>query len=261
MKRHGDTSKRPCVRGCMTEHFSSCPSFGTSTDSSCKGCAPAMARDGMLICDRCYRAMRRLIDDAPDLIAHLRSIADPTRARVYDRVLVQSSQPELPAPVDASILDASNDVAVTLRIWEARILHPNADTRRYHLAAGIEGDVAADVARWDADVILAGLDLIANDKRQVLALADALLTRSTSPSPDFWSIADVATRWPIDDRPRWAEAPCPACDLMTVRVVPSRRRGGRTRYICRECQWEADDLDDGGLWAIAFAEAVPAVPA
>ncbi|MDJ1113221.1 hypothetical protein [Microbacterium dauci] len=205
--------------------------------------------------------MRRLIDDAPDLIAHLRSVADPTKARVYDRVLVQSSQPELPAPVDASILDASNDIAVTLRIWEARVLHPEAETRAYHLRAGIEGDVAADSARWDADVVLAGLDLIANDKRQVLALGDALLARSGSSSPDFWSLADVAARWAIDDKPRWAEAPCPECDLMTVRVQPSHRRGGRTRYVCNECGWEANDLDDGGLWAIAFAESVPAVPA
>ncbi|MEV8269136.1 hypothetical protein AB0P19_02240 [Microbacterium oleivorans] len=242
-------------------HFSMCPSFGTSTDTSCSGCVPVAARDGVLICERCYRSIRRLVDDAPDLLAHLRSIADPTKARVYDRVLVQSSRPEYPAPVDASVLDASNDIAVTLRNWADRVANPNDDVFDRHLQAGIDAASAHDDARACADLILSELDAIANDKHQVLALADALMSRSETSSPAFWSIADVATRWAIDDRPRWAEAPCPACDLMTVRVMPSRRRGGRTRYICRECEWEADDLDDGGLWAIAFADSVPAVPA
>lgn len=259
----GDTSTRPCIRGCMVldAHFSECPSFGQSTDTSCKGCVPAVARPGVLVCERCYRSIRRLIDDAPDYVAHLRSIADPTKARVYDRVMVQSSKQEYPAPVDANVIDASNDIAITLRNWADRVANPDDDVFDRHLQAGIDAATAHDDIRACADLILSELDAIANNKHQVLALAAALLTRSTTTHPDFWTVADVASRWPIDDSPRWAEAPCPACDLMTVRVMPSRRRGGRTRYVCRECEWEADDLDDGGLWAIAFAESVPAVPA
>lgn len=261
MKNPGDRDDRHCVRGCTVKdvHFSSCPSFGDGEGGSCRGCAPRAAVGGMLVCEGCYRSMRRLIDDAPDLIAHLRSIADPTKARAYDAVSVSSSRPELPAPVAADLLDASNDVAVTLRMWETRILHPEVEGRRFHLAAGIEGDVAADEARWCADVLLAALDLIANDKRQVLALSLAVLSRSLTTSPDFWSIADVDEKWSLEDRMRWAEAPCPRCDMRTVRVLPPRSRTGITRYICRECEWEANEHDDEGLWAAVFssAESVP----
>lgn len=261
MTYRSDLDARFCVRGCTVRdvHFSTCPSFGDAEGGTCRGCAPRAAADGMLICQSCYRSMRRLIDDAPDLLAHLRSIADPTKARAYDAVSVSSSRPELPAPVAADLLDASNDVAVTLRMWEDRILHPDVDDRRYHLAAGIQGDVAADQARWCADVMLAGLDAIANDKRQAIALGRAVLERSMTSSPDFWTIADVAAKWSLEDRMRWAEAACPQCDMKAVRVLPPRSRVGITRYICRECEWEANDQDDDGLWAAVFssAEAVP----
>ncbi|MCB8043665.1 hypothetical protein JM654_04000 [Microbacterium oxydans] len=71
----------------------------------------------MLICERCYRSLRRHLEDAADIVGHLRSIADPTKAAVFDRIRVQSSAIEIPAPVAADLIDASNDITTTLNMW------------------------------------------------------------------------------------------------------------------------------------------------
>ncbi|KEP72870.1 hypothetical protein HR12_39515, partial [Microbacterium sp. SUBG005] len=98
-------------------HFATCPWLGVEEGSeraaamlaagvaSCSGCAPRIARDGVLLCEGCYRRIRRLLGDVADLIAHLRSLADPLKAAVYDRVMVSSSRPDLPAPVPADLVD------------------------------------------------------------------------------------------------------------------------------------------------------------
>lgn len=78
---------RACIRGCMRrgEHFAECTDYGT-TDGDCKGCVPSTAREGALVCNRCFYRVRRHLDDAPDLVAHLRSIADPTKAKQFKLV-------------------------------------------------------------------------------------------------------------------------------------------------------------------------------
>lgn len=83
----------------------------------CRDCVMVEARDGVLLCERCYRRLRRHIEDAADIVGHLRSIADPTTAAVFDRIRVQSSAIEIPAPVAADLIDASNDITTTMNRW------------------------------------------------------------------------------------------------------------------------------------------------
>ena len=117
------TSDRTCARpGCMTrgKHFASCPDYG-KTDGDCRGCVPSEARDGAIICERCYRAVRGAITDAPDLVGHLRSIADPTKSSWnFDR-LSGGSRAELPAPVQAAII--ADNVAATLMFHDQDAAH------------------------------------------------------------------------------------------------------------------------------------------
>ena len=268
-------AERPCIRGCgiQGEHFAVCPWYPKPEPAPvaegeeppkvelpegppCRGCVPRPARDGALICERDYRALSRLLDDAPDIVGHLRSRADPMKAAVYDRIMVSSSRPELPAPVAADLLDASDDIMRLLRAWALYVQFPGQGWRAAGLEAGIDTADAYEDAHGCVEVILADLDRIVNTV-EVVNLCDGVIVQHSG-SPDVWTIADAIARYPLDDRPRWATSPCPKCDILTVRVSPPRRRGGRTRYLCTTCEWEADSNDDGGLWRDVFADDVPA---
>ncbi len=252
-------SDRYCIRGCKIrgEHFATCTRSGEAYkgDDPCPGCAQVDARDGVLICERCYRTLRRHLEDAADVVGHLRSIADPTKAAVFDRIRVQSSSIEIPAPVAADLIDASNDITTTLNMWANHVA--GEDRPGAGLAAGAMADAAHDVVRMAADVILDELDDLANDSHQIEALCEGVMVVHQG-APDVWTVADAAVRWPLEDSPRWAQAPCPECDLMAVRVQPGRN-GRPSRYRCAtsECDWEANSNDDGGLWASVFAEPAP----
>ena len=260
-------SDRVCIRGCMVRdvHFATCPWFGVEEGSKraekmiaddvrpCSGCAPRVARDGVLLCEGCYRRIRRLLGESADLIAHLRSLADPLKAAVYDRVMVSSSRPDLPAPVSADLVDASDDLMRMLQGWAA-VVDPGL-AGRAGLAAGTETATAFDDADLYLQAILADFDHLAN-RAEITALADAVLHRHAG-EPEWWSVVDALAKWPLDDQPRWAKNPCPECDCKTVRVRPPRRKGDAAVYRCTTCDWESDDRADDGFWAEAFAEQIP----
>ncbi|MDF2991877.1 MAG: MPMin1 gp24 [Microbacterium sp.] len=218
-------------------HFASCPDFGRE-GGDCRGCVPVAARDGAMICDRCYRSLRRYLDETPDLLGHLRSIADPTKATRYSSERVSSSRVDLPAPVAADLLDASNDIMLMLREWALEIQFPGQGWFVHGLEAGVDGEDVHDDARGCVDVILEDYDRLVN-RKEIANLADVVLVRHAEDRP-FWSVADASVKWPLDDRPRWAANPCPECDMRMVRVVPSR---GRIRFVCQHCDWTGDSRD------------------
>lgn len=250
-------SERYCIRGCTIrdQHYATCDGSSVEYQGLCTGCAQVDAREGALICERCYRRLRHHLEDAADVVAHLRSIADPTKAAVFDRVRVQSSSVELPAPVAADLIDASNDITTTLNMWANHVA--GEDRPGAGLPAGALADAAHDVVQLATEVILEELDTLVNDLDQVDALCDGVIVVHRD-APEVWTVADAAVRWPLDDHPRWAQAPCPVCDLMAVRVQPGRNgRPGRYRCTTTDCDWEANSKDDGGLWASVFAEPDP----
>lgn len=274
-------SEPGCIRGCTLRdgrHLAACADYGRAEAHeqaaaylpakdraeyvpTCAGCVPVGSRDGAMICDRCYRAAERVIEDLPDLIAHLRSIADPTKAVVYDRIMVSSSRPDIPAPVAADLLDSSNDLMRTLREWALFVQFPGQGWHAAGLEAGIDAADAFDDANGCARVVLGALPAIANST-EVRALCEALLTRHNLKQPvPWWSAVDALTRWPLDDRVRWANTECPNCTCKTVRVFPPRRAGMPARFDCTTCTFSKTDRDDDGLWAEAFAEVVPPMPA
>lgn len=260
-------SERDCVRGCKLRdgrHMATCADWGKPEDeATCQGCVPRPARDGALICERCYRSLQRHLEDAADVVGHIRSMADPLKAAVYSNMPSAASKPEAPAPVAAALLDAGDSVVRLLAEW---CLHftPEHDPlrmrRMFHgLDAGDAADVAYDTAVWFSTGLLQSLDDIVNDAG-VKPFADAVLTRHTGDPAGWpwWSVADALSRFRLDDRPRWATMPCPGCDCKTVRVTPPRRVGMSARYTCTTCEWDRTDRDDGGFWAEAFADVVPA---
>lgn len=113
-------SDQPCIRGCVEAgvHYATCPSYGKA-DGECSGCAPEPVRDHALICDTCYRRLKGLLRDLPDLLGRMRSLTDPSRAAVFDRVRVATSVTKASAPLDDDLADAIRVVESVLDVWLA----------------------------------------------------------------------------------------------------------------------------------------------
>lgn len=233
---------RACIRGCVVEgvHFATCSDFDGKA-GTCRGCAPVEARDGVMVCDRCYGRLLRRLEAVPDLVAHLRSIADPLKAAVYDRVLVSGSgSTEAPAPVSADLLDATTD-----------IMHVIAGPR---LAPGAASDVAYRHALLAVAEVLDTYDDIANDRAAFLEWWRLIMSASLEDYPEFWTVTRALSRWPLEDRRKWASQPCPECGLRAVKITPPRHRYSRTWFVCEKCGWRKTERDDDGLWAAAFGQ-------
>lgn len=190
-------SDRVCIRGCLQRgvHYATCPWYGLTADTAptalavpnrCVGCAPKPARDHALICDTCFYRLRTLVRDADDLMGRLRSLADPMKATPTDKAPGgRSSQVEPPAPVDADLLDALNDVGHTLHDWDR------------HTEAQLE----------------ACLPDLVNDAEHVRVLGVGFLDRH--PLVDgvrhFWSVQDAVDKWGVERRTkgeiRWEPEP------------------------------------------------------
>ena len=232
---------RFCVRGCTTPgvHFATCPDYALGDAGSCKGCAPVEARDGVLICSRCYDRLRRRLEVAPDLIAHLRVLADPLKAFDYTRVRVQTSASEgSPAPVPADLLDACRDIMHAIQGGQ--------------LDPGAASDAAYRQALGAVGYLLAHYDELANDGDTILAWWRLVMSFELPEDPEFWTITKALSRWPLDDRRKWAQQPCPECGTRSVKITPPRHRHARTWLDCANCGWRKTETDDDGLWAAMF---------
>ncbi|MDI9889952.1 hypothetical protein QM517_02105 [Rhodococcus sp. IEGM 1404] len=175
-------------------HFSECPSFGKDIvpPGECQGCAPAAARLRAYVCERCYSRSRSLFVNAPDLVGRLRSLADPMKAAVYDRIRVSTSSGEAgAAPVPAELLDAARDVQGTLAAWAAYFGEPTGRAKTDAVAA-FEDAHRASLA------VLAELDRVVNDRELVDHLSAGVLDRN-APDEDgvrgFWTIADAMAKF------------------------------------------------------------------
>lgn len=258
-------SDRVCLRGCTQEgvHYATCAWFGIDDPSTllvscpwpaCSGCAPVEARDKAMICDRCYKRMRRHLDNAPDLIGRLRSLSDPTSAKVYDNPRFGGVAIEAPAPVAADLIDAAEDVMRTLRTWAVYV-----DSRSGVIGgmpAGAGPIAAYDYARDCASTILSGFDRIANNARDVMLLAEVVLV--AHPADEHgergsWSIVDAVSRYRLErpDAAEWLVAHDDDRELLstgiaewrTDRLIPRRdaaRRAGVAESTFR--RWVADGL-------------------
>lgn len=206
-------SERGCELGCKVpaEHWAACPWYGieegeipavaaVSPLPVCHGCVPVPARDGVMICDRCYRRMRGHIDNAADLVGRLRSLADPLKAMVYDAMRLSSGKgADAPTPTPADLIDASEDVMRSLRSW-AVFVDPRSGIVG-GMPAGAGSLAAYDYARRCANVILGDFDRIANNVEDVRQLAEAVLVRHTVDEDgvrSFWSILDAVARYPLE---------------------------------------------------------------
>ena len=193
-------SERLCIRGCLQRgvHYATSPWYGPTEVTApaamamvnrCHGCAPKPARDHALICDTCFYRLRTLVRDSGDLYGRLRSLADPMKATPTDKAPGgRAQQVEAPAPVDADLLDALNDVGHTLHDWEGHVAPQSIEQ---------------------------ALPDLVNDAENVRILGVGFLDRH--PLEDgirpFWSVQDAVDKWGVERRtkgePAWEADPDP----------------------------------------------------
>lgn len=204
-------SDRVCIRGCTKRdlHYASClrrpPEY--TGDDVCHGCAPRECREGSLICDRCFGRMRRLLDDAPDLVARLWSLVDPTKATPLDQVRVRVSSSEPVDAVAANPLDARIAVQQVLADWLAW-----------------RGDLAA----------------LSNDKAAVEWFGPRVLDRHKPVNGirEAWSVQDAVDQWGVERVPAKGEKPWEP-DEEREEIVTPVREWGEDSIVGRE---EAEGL-------------------
>lgn len=254
---------RPCARGCCYrgKHLDECVWGNEQYDRDhlremglpeCGGCMPARTVPETNLCTRCMRRLRDLLEDAPDLVAHIRSMIDPRKSGWnFDRE--KGSRPSLvasPSPMNVELIDASNEVGQILAGWAEAF----GDSTVYHLRDGFPSTVTPEeaygVASWASQYLVNNLDRIAGTSdaawfsRHVLDFPEGA---------DDWTIRKALARYPMEARAKWATEPCPAegCGLRTIRVQPPRRPGDDTTYRCRSCGWEPP-AEERETWAIYF---------
>lgn len=246
-----DERQRACIRGCRVrgKHIPTCAGV------SCDGCLPMLAADGAMICERDIRSLRHTIGQAPDLCAHIRSIVDPQKAQVYDREkLSGAGSSESQPPVSVEMLDAADEVLGILAYW-AEYYGDEMDYRgRRTFPAGVDSEDAYYLANTPSSFLLANLEAIVNDGF-VRLMAERVL--GPTPDPEDWTIAKVLRRWPLHERSKFSQMPCPGCEMRTVLVKPPRRAGDERLYECRNdtCSWAIPE-DERIIWAEYFEGAV-----
>lgn len=176
-------SDRVCVRGCVQEgvHYAACPWDHVEAGSEraveltaagvepCGGCAPRECRDGSLICDRCFGRMRGLLNDGPDMLARLQSLADPRKATPTDQPHFGATSVEPVAPVPADLLDALAVVEYVVAVFDE-------DTLRQ----------------------------VSNDRERVLLMSEYVIERHPVVDGEraAWSLQDAVDRWGVERRDR-----------------------------------------------------------
>lgn len=221
----------------------------------CAGCLPVEAMQGALLCEACAAHLQRVLSDAPDLVAHLRSMVDPRRSGWnFDRVKLSGRSSGSKLPMNTELIEAADETLGILTHF-ADVFGDEMDyTGRRTLPAGSGSVAAYDAARLPAWYLLDNLGWIINDIR-VEGFVRAVL--GPNADPEDWTIARALGRWPMRDRARRAKAACPDCDLMTVLVKPPRHKGDRFVYECRnpKCGWRpsASEYED---WVDVFEGAV-----
>lgn len=250
-------SDRVCLRGCVLRGRHLVPH---GEHEVCSGCLPVEAMGGAYLCEACVVRLRRVLTEAPDLVAHLRSMVDPMRSGWnWDRPNLSRSPGGSKLPMNTDLIEAADETIGILTHF-ADVFGDEMDySQRRHLEAGASAIEAYDAARLPAWYLLDNLGWIVNDLR-VEGFVRAVL--GPNADPEDWTIARALGRWPLRDRAKFAQSPCPECKLRMVMVKPPRHAWDRKAFECLnpKCGWRppGSEYED---WVEHFEGAVdPWVP-
>lgn len=191
-----------CVLGCRV-HYAACEDYGKPRqETTCRGCAPAPAHPGSVICTRCFGRMRGMLRDAPDLIGRIRSLSDPAKAMQIAPVKVSSRPVEAVAPVGPDLLDAADAILGNLRDW---VHHLGRGAAPFHRRlSGMDAVTAYRLAVEYSNLLVKHLEELTADPALVVDLAEAIIVVHPEVEGErpAWSVADAVQRWGVERRDR-----------------------------------------------------------
>lgn len=235
------TSPDHCLTGCTTTgaHLGTC-------EGECRGCVPRPAEYGHL-CPWCWQRLNADITDLPELVAHLREVAEP-----HAQAAPPSDGRSKNDPAERNLLNdainASDELHAALASWAHLIVeeHPTGlhgpDQRgawitRDGSIAGIKPDSEATrrLVRWITPHLewAASQDWAAEMRKELSQLIATTRAR--------WPQADTRTR-PIPD------TPCPRCQHLALTYTPPSEyraafvvscHNAECAHVYTEDEWDA----------------------
>jgi hypothetical protein len=187
--------------------------------------------------------MRAVLEAAPDLLAHIRTLVDPLKATQYDREPTSGGAGRMaPPPVPVELLDAGDEIMTILWRGSRAALRGEIPPWRVVVPPGMGGAEIHGWSRMLVRSILADFDQFAASS-MFGAFVEAVIGEPAD--KDGWTIAKALRRWGLREKPWWAVQPCPiaSCGLRSVRVTPPAVPGDATGYRCEGCGWEAGEAD------------------
>lgn len=192
-----------------------------------------------------------MLQAAPDMLGHLRSLTDPLKGTDYAAKANSTGSGgrlHAPPPVPVELFDAA-DFIVTLLWSTVEVVNDRIPSGRMQVPVAADAVDVLDYADAAVAEIIPRLAAL-SERPEVVPLADAVI--GSPASRDEWTLRTIFERWSITEDPWWAAQPCPVCGLRAIKVTPPATPGDETNYRCASCTWVApDDVD--GFWAEAFS--------
>lgn len=229
-------------RGCKPTPRRHLPDCEHATDGQCWGCQPRSTVDGTLVCDACTWRATHALAQASGLVAHLRENIAPSFARRENMIKATKGNP--PVPLNLTAVADADDIHADLASWVLLVLEEHPDRLAGPAWRGSDIRPAArrrtewgDTVYEDARVV--GTRGNAGDTRRIAQwlhthqhwiLSQPWADDYITAMPDrYWA---TASRWPIEERPKYLPTPCPDCDRLTLKRYPPTFAGGPVTIAC-----------------------------
>lgn len=245
--RHLADCNPDCPCTCHTNLYAPCDTPGGCHEhhdgTACRGCLPKPIPDSRTVCQDCETRLTAALDEAPHLVAHIRSHIEPGPAPTDpDRPKRHGKAEAAPAPLSVAALSDADDLHALLASWAVRIaasrrLHgPSwagsdvrpASKRRHPIGAMVYEDARVVGVRYDGatrhvtDWLRVHID-------HAVALDDAadLVDEIAS------LVGALKRRWPDEEPVRWLpRIRCPKCHRMSLRRSPPKFVGQPVMIHC-----------------------------
>lgn len=230
--QHTTTCDGTC-HGCTPSrnHYADCKGAGP-----CRGCLPRPAEYGLL-CAWCWQQLHADLIDAPQLVDHLRDMAQPNAAA---RPFTDNTSRTDPAERDmlSAAIDAADELHAQIASWALVILeeHPEqlaGPPREGWWTSDTHWPVDEETGEpYESPSRVVGIRATNGDATQRLvtwliphlpwAARQAWIDDMRGELKDL--IATTRARWPQTERPRRhvKDVPCSRCDKLTLTYSPPR---------------------------------------
>lgn len=245
-----------CVSGCSirAEHVPGCS--GVADGQECPGCLPCPASHGLL-CSWCWGRLQQVVRSLPDVVSHLRQVAEPSTSCALGRGGAGSRARLSERGLWHPALDLVDELHACLAVWcdEVAAERPGLSEapRVSRMTDPSRGDrVPFAPLTDDATEVLAGWLLPHLEWVSCQTWAGELLDDLGSRS------RRAMARFPEEDRERVVTTVrCPSCHALSLVLVPPAAAGADLHARCtlRSCGALLTEGEWDRLLADAVAEA------